>query len=411
MIGQVDLNILKADYGAMSIIRAAGHDPDASQKLLAELFNELYRVLYDQYALRHRYEPYLRPEVVRDISPNPPTLNPLSLSQLHIRFAQKLDVPSPTKASTVSKTKSLKWAVKDRVRAEKLNDQFEDWLKRIREVIEDSCWPLPFFKQISSLQSVENDSDAQMIGTAEHAGLRKLLLSEEKPQPRLQLTLSLTSRRSFDGASRELAVLDGKHVLVEYLPYVPNSQGFLPRQLSNRFNQTAGLLHRQSDPDFRALHCLGYIDQQVPPSVELIFEIPVIYTIGAGPVVNTLLTLVGTKTASKPSLGSRLHLCYLLAHSLSLFHSVNWIHRAFRSENILFLKKPGTPDNTETDLTDPKISGFEVCRLESDVSIGPYDDAISRNVYRHPERWGIPIRSFTKYHDIYCKPHCISIRH
>jgi hypothetical protein len=191
----------------------------------------------------------------------------------------------------------------------------------------------------------------------------------------------------FDDGNRELSRYAGTHILVEYLQFQP-VDGFLPQMLKRRFAETSVLLHLQKDPDFRALHCLGYINREVSTfRIDLVFEMP-----ASMDTVTSLLQLIKSGKLFKPSLGLCFKLCHILAQSLSLFHLVNWIHCGFWSENVLFFTRKDSTDGPVLD--DPKISGFDVCRLENDFSTGPYDDAISRNVYRHPDRWGIPKKTF-----------------
>jgi hypothetical protein len=169
--------------------------------------------------------------------------------------------------------------------------------------------------------------------------------------------------------------------------------------LQRRFSELACLLNQQKDPHFRALHCLGYIDSTFPrPEYQLLFQLP---SISSKPPVH-LLSLYKSKQLLKPSLGARFQLCFQLAQSMSLFHSVNWIHKSFRSTNILFFPGNDTSETTsDIDLSSPIIAGFEASRLATDFSSGPYDNLLSQNVYRYPDRWGIPNKTFTKYHDIY----------
>jgi serine/threonine protein kinase len=268
----------------------------------------------------------------------------------------------------------------------------------VRDEIEDSWWPLSFFEKSLHLVAVEADRDAQTMGVAEHAGLRKLIVEDANLPPELELKDSdVLPGLRFDDGNRELSRFTGARVLVEYLQFEP-LDGFLPQILKRRFAEISALLHLQKDPDFRALHCLGYINREVSLfRIDLVFETP-----ASTETVTSLLHLIKSgKSSFKPSLGSRFKLCHILAQSLSLFHSVNWIHRAFRSENILFFTSENFVDGPTLD--DPKICGFDVCRPENDFSTGPYDDIIPRNVYRHPDRWGTPKKTFTKYHDIYCE--------
>jgi hypothetical protein len=368
--------------------------PEARQSRLLQLFEEIFRVLYDHYTLRSTYQDCIRePPPLNPLFPNPP----VTAEELRLIFDSTHLIPTSTEKTSIFRQKALRWSMNGKRQAEKLNQRFDDWLKRVRDEVEDSWWPLPFFEKSLHLASVECDRDAQMIGVAERAGLRKLIVEDATLPPELELKdRDVLPGQHFDDGNRELSRYAGAHVLVEYLQFQP-VDGFLPQTLKRRFAETSALLHLQKDPDFRALHCLGYINREVSTfRIDLVFEMP-----ASMDAVTSLLQLIKSGKSFKPSLGLRFKLCHILAQSLSLFHSVNWIHRGFRSENVLFFTRTDSTDGPVLD--DPKISGFDVCRLENDFSTGPYDDTISRNVYRHPDRWGIPKKTFTKYHDIYCE--------
>ena len=85
------------------------------------------------------------------------------------------------------------------------------------------------------------------------------------------------------------------------------------------------------------------------------------------------------------------------------------MHESFRSENILFFpqksasanEKTSIENQAEVDLRQPWIFGFEFSRRESFFSAGFIDTCPERDVYRHPERQGVPLTTFKKTHDIY----------
>ena len=158
-------------------------------------------------------------------------------------------------------------------------------------------------------------------------------------------------------------------------------------------------MKQQKDEEFRVLSCERY-DQvaQEPPRFQLMSRIPE----RLNPIPKTLYELIDLKISEKPSLGERFRLCHYLAQSMSLFHSVGWRHQDFRSANILYFSTaPQVGNLGASEISGPFICGFEASRLQSETSTGPYDNNIRLNVYRHPDRWGIPKKEFRKTHDIY----------
>lgn len=86
------------------------------------------------------------------------------------------------------------------------------------------------------------------------------------------------------------------------------------------------------------------------------------------------------------------------------------MHESFRSSNILFWTAESISQNpsdldssleSKLDYAQPWVLGFEFSRPEADFSSGFKDICKERDIYRHPERQGLPDKRFTKIHDIY----------
>jgi serine/threonine protein kinase len=190
-------------------------------------------------------------------------------------------------------------------------------------------------------------------------------------------------------------------VLVETLTFPLDQDGNLPDIFEERFSKIVRLLSSQKDPDFRVLHCLKYSSQisETSARVRLISQIPDSETT---PTIRTLADIYrGIKSDQRPSLGLRFSMCHQLAESLFLLHSVDWVHRALRSDNVLIILPNDDLDRAALKLAELRICGFEASRPVTDSSLGPYDNQLSRNVYRHPKRWGTPRELFTQVHDVY----------
>lgn len=117
----------------------------------------------------------------------------------------------------------------------------------------------------------------------------------------------------------------------------------------------------------------------------------------------------------------RLQLAYTLSLSIYQLHLVGWVHKSFRSENIIFFpdvsvpadgtRRPDTalaiPDalidrRTKKCYTEPWLFGFEYSRVISqDSDLELTDTSIAKNIYRHPARWNAPTHRFGAIHDIY----------
>lgn len=113
----------------------------------------------------------------------------------------------------------------------------------------------------------------------------------------------------------------------------------------------------------------------------------------------------------------RLQLAYNLALSLYQLHLVGWVHKSFRSDNVLFFPDTGKSAEPQTApavpdalidqdngdrYTEPWLCGFEYSRVTTQESdLAGTDEEIQKNIYRHPARWDAPTQRFEPIHDIY----------
>jgi hypothetical protein len=367
---------------------------ESDQKTILLMLRELPRILYEHYLIEKANDVEHSHEKIQTDSDQPDLTFAVVLTpeELQAIFADG-QTPEIRATSKLLSFHHIWWAARTKKRTQKLLSEYEDWLDRIKDTLEQSWWPLSFSEKYENLHTMEQDPDCKSLGVAAAVGLRKLLL-EDAPLPGNMLLGNVTLQvRPFDGALRGLSQLQGDMVYVESLRYQPNKEGFLDETLRRRFQEISSLLNRADDPEFHVLHCRKFAEVQYPePQFQLVFDIP-----GNSNNPISLKSLINPSASAKPSLGARFRFCHDLAQSLSLFHSIGWIHRSIRSENILFFQDAARANS----LDEPYICGFEACRLEEDTSTGPWDDLPERNVYRHPDRWGIPKKTFTRYHDIY----------
>ncbi|RYP44671.1 hypothetical protein DL768_008905 [Monosporascus sp. mg162] len=150
---------------------------------------------------------------------------------------------------------------------------------------------------------------------------------------------------------------------------------------------------------FRTPRCLGYTKSSrgdsEPSIFGLVFEIPP----KAGPETSlvTLRQLLGR--LPRPPLSARLLLASMLADSVSSFHSVGWLHKGLRSDNILFFGG----ETRDLDLGSLYISGFELSRPSdmTEVTEKPIHDPGS-DIYRHPHtQFGEVSNSYRRSYDLY----------
>lgn len=198
--------------------------------------------------------------------------------------------------------------------------------------------------------------------------------------------------------SRSQATYRDEQVWVEWKEWDLNHQ--LPTwgsMIEERVKKLAALLGLTDKPkEFRAPICVGYFDERDEDTARygLIYSQPDNSAKAAVP--TSLLDLI--KTSERPSLTQRTALAHTITQSLLYLHSVNWLHKGFRSDNIVFFT---SPDQTP-DYATPIVSGFEYARpdLPEELTEKPAEN-FSHDIYRHPDALANPTSRSKKSWDIY----------
>ena len=376
--------------------------PSREQDTISGMLKELPQLLYEHYLIANAYQ--LDPNSPKSRSPE--TIQTiLDPKEMELLF-ESGSIPEKRKSATVGRSKGFWWAVRTKGRIERLVSEYGSWLENIKSCLEACWWPLSFFDKYVNVQALEKDEDCASIGLAGQASARKLLLDDAQPEGELDLGRPPINLKALNGALRGILAFEGAKVLVEMMPFEPDKDGFLPELLKKRFCKVASVMHRQIDPEFQTLPCKGFFEchadtsLSLPDSFVLVSELPQNST---GKFRTLSQIYADERGDRKPELGQRVELGHRLAQSLSLFHSIGWLHRSFRSENILFFQS-SQDDESRRELIEPFICGFEAARLTGEWSVGRHpQDSLENNIYRHPNRWGLPSDYFNMYHDLYGK--------
>ncbi|OAF58896.1 hypothetical protein VC83_06172 [Pseudogymnoascus destructans] len=228
-------------------------------------------------------------------------------------------------------------------------------------------------------------------------------------------------------------------VWIEWKEYewAPSSTPGPSPLIIDRAQKLAALLHHKPKPaHFRVPHCLGYFDnaeinkepKQTSDSdsesdegkeegedededdwafrIGFVFEKPHGVDPSTPPV--SLLQLLQDTELSNPSITDRVDLAKALANCILYLHSVNWLHKGLRSDNIIFFPRTGrgVQQNRTADLdySEPYLSGFDFARpaRPGEFTEQPADD-VEFGIYRHPSTLNMgPERpAYRKSFDIY----------
>ncbi len=117
--------------------------------------------------------------------------------------------------------------------------------------------------------------------------------------------------------------------------------------------------------------------------------------------MHTIIEAEGlSKDLYRLSLDDRYSSARCIAQSIGVFHSDDWVHKTIRSQSIVFFQKTDH-SNANYLVRDLYLVNFEYTRLECDNTLLDYDLEFEKDLYRHPERQGIPSKPFSKLHDLY----------
>lgn len=156
------------------------------------------------------------------------------------------------------------------------------------------------------------------------------------------------------------------------------------------------LLIDEKPSKFRIPTCLGFFEdtKKTVDRFGFVYEIPV----DKGPAATPTSLFQLLSNVNKPSLTDRFSISRAVADCLLYLHSVNWLHKGFKSDNIIFFKG----DDKAVDYESLVVTGSEYAR--PDVQ-GAATEAVRQrtpyDIYRHPGSLNDPNAGSRKSYDIY----------
>jgi hypothetical protein len=249
------------------------------------------------------------------------------------------------------------------------------------------------FTNVSSLLAIHGAHESS-IGQAQKDLIREIVKMKLSKESRDSLTqLSRIYRKSSEEVTyveesdqdiRAKGEYLKSHIWVEWKSYIPKmSKTDLEKTEPDPHThihtaELADLFHLSQSKEFCTPHCLGYFDDKDKSNRSRfgwIFKIPTGYLPNA-PV--SLLELYNNKRLPRPSLNARVTLAARLATSILLLHTANWIHKEFRSENVVIFQK----DEGSFDLDRPVLGGFNFAREASGSTTSRPKRYPLRDIYR-----------------------------
>ncbi|KAK7438184.1 hypothetical protein VKT23_018117 [Stygiomarasmius scandens] len=286
-------------------------------------------------------------------------------------------------------------------------------LKMLQEVSENDCNSQDMFSMALRKSILVSESGQEASTVESGVSIQKLLkqdfiLPEDFAQATYSRCIALYKPR--------FAAEESRYVLIEKKRYDSNISSEDRVHLHHRLHRLIMLLNASSTDGIRAAlpRCMGYWSEHEQNCWYLVYQepflphsiLPPLPNIGQGPISITmgqprsLLSLL--QSSIKPSLECRLALAGTLAKVLSQLYGSEWLHKSIRSDNIVFPHAPpngpsnkpakdskGSLSNSNFDLSDPLITGFEYSRQYTEsVSIDYVSEDLAEAIYRHPDYQG-----------------------
>lgn len=308
-------------------------------------------------------------------------------------------------------------------------------------------------------ERIEEDLRTTTSELSRIAAVQAMLLSPNTEAiPPLEGTLKRAEHSPLSGIHLCTYSIPGdgvvRRVLVEYRRYTnpvrlgqrrtvhsdeEQQQGKVTRELARRL---ASLLKRSSQEQRRlkqgpsdveqstldattsVLPCLGYIDEETEGRLAILFEMPVShFESSARPSLDTVAETLKDRldriharnSGQKLSLEHKFQLAARVCTTVLNLHCYGWLHKSIRSDNVLLWRRVSREIENVEDLDTPELNpsvvqspdeydvylkGFEFSR-EAVGRSNPFESTGGDNLYRHPERQGLPSTQFTREHDLY----------
>jgi len=226
---------------------------------------------------------------------------------------------SISRSPSISTLAKIRWAFKDKKRAEQLLVSFNDTNVAIFEQTKLLLLSSTLGRELDYCRSLEESGNARALGLDTDARLRIIAVDEESAM-QLELEIPASSIHRTDptfGTGVSICTVDSDQLALEFktIPVGTSDQHMVFR----RARQLAALLHQAKDPSFRVLQCRGYAHLASENRFAFLYNIPTCYE----PKPTSLLDELRNRKF-KPSLGDKFRLAVVLASSMAQLHMVQW---------------------------------------------------------------------------------------
>ncbi|KAI8208408.1 hypothetical protein K4K52_001393 [Colletotrichum sp. SAR 10_76] len=163
--------------------------------------------------------------------------------------------------------------------------------------------------------------------------------------------------------------------------------------------QLARFLRTAGEHDFRTLPLNSYAWNAEKTQYMFLFDYPPKTSDRTPKSLNDFIQSSELEPKYKLELKQRFFVAQTMAHAIGAFHSDGWLHKSIKSHAVKFFF---LPDGRKCDFANPYLTDFEFSRPIAGITrLAPQAIDLDNDVYRHPDRHGLPTTSFSKMHDIY----------
>ncbi|MCJ1321960.1 hypothetical protein MMC15_007305 [Xylographa vitiligo] len=181
-----------------------------------------------------------------------------------------------------------------------------------------------------------------------------------------------------------------KPVIVEWKYYSLRISAELLKALKRRVSLLTQQLKQSSESsDFSILPCIGHFEDTSSSRMGIVFSYP--FSRQTLHPISLQDRLIQDRSQRKiRDLASRFAIAKALTLSFYRLHSVGWLHKSFRSDNVLFFE---APDQDPYDLAPPYVCGFDFSRQDTPAEMTEDVPTVllsqstdrERSFYKHPD--------------------------
>jgi hypothetical protein len=251
-----------------------------------------------------------------------------------------------------------------------------------------------------ALSQALSDNKLQAIGIGDTLRMKEIALDRISVEKSLTLgpedseipSLQHNGRKQF-----EIRSVGNTSMFVEYKYYEkPDQHAVRFKTAQNLVSKLATVLGEAKSEEFQSLLCQSWFQEPEYNRFALAFSRPP----GSKPELKfkTLQEAMKISTKLRPTLEERLLIASKIGRAIRKWHLAGWVHQNISSHSIIFFPYNSTG---ALDYSRPYLCGFEYSRPSNHPSYPRFVEDLAINLYRHPERQGVPFIQHSYKHDLY----------